>query len=81
MYRNMQNKRLKNVMELAFSSVNIEDSKTMQKLTRTALDDSATMKLLTQAAVQDSAAMKQVACVGFIIYRSYQGLTEASLYL
>lgn len=59
--RDMQNKRLRNVMELAFSSVNIEDSKTMQELTTTALDDSRTMKALTRAAVQDSAAMKQIA--------------------
>ncbi|KAG6904868.1 hypothetical protein DXG01_006627, partial [Tephrocybe rancida] len=43
----MQGKRLKNVMNLGFSSVNIEDSWRMQKL--------------TEAAVKDSAAMKQVA--------------------
>jgi hypothetical protein len=45
----------------AFSTVNIEDSKTMQELTTTALKDSHTMKQLTHAAVQDSAAMKQIA--------------------
>jgi len=45
----------------AFSTVNIEDSKTMQELTTTALRDSHTMKRLTHAAVQDSAAMKQIA--------------------
>ncbi|KAJ7248211.1 hypothetical protein B0H12DRAFT_1123639 [Mycena haematopus] len=44
--RKMQEKRLKNVMDLAFSMVNLEDSKTMQKL--------------TEAAVRDSAAMKQI---------------------
>ncbi|KAJ6460942.1 hypothetical protein C8R45DRAFT_794377, partial [Mycena sanguinolenta] len=44
--RKMQEKRLKNVMDLAFSSVNLDDSKTMQKL--------------TEAAVRDSAAMKQI---------------------
>ncbi|KAG6905483.1 hypothetical protein DXG01_002421 [Tephrocybe rancida] len=43
----MQGKRQKNVMNLGFSSVNIEDSWRMQKL--------------TEAAVKDSAAMKQVA--------------------
>jgi hypothetical protein len=45
--RSMQEKRLKNVMDLAFSSVNLEDSRRMQKL--------------TEAAVRDSAAMKQIA--------------------
>ncbi|KAF7304262.1 hypothetical protein HMN09_00827500 [Mycena chlorophos] len=44
--RNMQDRRLKNVMNLAFSSVALEDSRTMQKL--------------TEAAVRDSAAMKQI---------------------
>ncbi|KIK80758.1 hypothetical protein PAXRUDRAFT_833344 [Paxillus rubicundulus Ve08.2h10] len=42
----MQSNRLKNVMDLAFSSVNIEDS--------------SQMKRLTQATVRDSAAMKQI---------------------
>ncbi|PPQ92528.1 LOW QUALITY PROTEIN: hypothetical protein CVT25_010361 [Psilocybe cyanescens] len=45
--RQMQDRRLKNVMDLVFSSVNIIDSKLMQKM--------------TQAAVRDSAAMKQIA--------------------
>ncbi|KAF8841445.1 hypothetical protein BDN67DRAFT_1010645 [Paxillus ammoniavirescens] len=44
--RCMQSSRLKNVMDLAFSSVNIEDSSQMKKL--------------TQATVRDSAAMKQI---------------------
>ncbi|KAJ6617559.1 hypothetical protein B0H10DRAFT_2434374 [Mycena sp. CBHHK59/15] len=44
--RSMQDNRLKNVMNLAFSSVNLEDSRRMQKL--------------TEAAVRDSAAMKQI---------------------
>ncbi|KAF7368936.1 hypothetical protein MVEN_00219800 [Mycena venus] len=44
--RSMQEKRLKNAIDLAFSSVNLEDSRTMQKL--------------TEAAVRDSAAMKQI---------------------
>jgi len=44
-----------------FSTVNIEDSKTMQQMTETALKDSAAMKQLTEAAVRDSAAMKQIA--------------------
>jgi len=43
----MQSKRLTNVMRLGFNSVNMEDSKHMQKL--------------TQATVKDSEAMKQVA--------------------
>ncbi|KAJ7130139.1 hypothetical protein C8R44DRAFT_61600 [Mycena epipterygia] len=47
MSRRMQDKRLKNVMNLVFSSVNIEDSKRMQQL--------------TEAAVRDSAGMKQIA--------------------
>ncbi|KAH7921423.1 hypothetical protein BV22DRAFT_1019395 [Leucogyrophana mollusca] len=49
--RAMQSSRLKNVMELAFATVNIEDSKHMRKL--------------TEAAVRDSAAMKQV-CISYL---------------
>ena len=44
--REMLSNRLKNVMNLAFATVNIEDSKQM--------------RTLTQATVRDSAAMKQV---------------------
>jgi len=44
--RGVQINRLKNVMALAFSVVNIEDSSDMRKL--------------TQAAVRDSAAMRQI---------------------
>ncbi|KIJ45140.1 hypothetical protein M422DRAFT_46945 [Sphaerobolus stellatus SS14] len=44
--RETWDKRLKNVMHLVFSKVNIEDSKVMQRL--------------TEAAVRDSAAMKQI---------------------
>jgi len=44
--RGMLSSRLKNAMDLAFATVNIEDS----RLTRT----------LTEATVRDSAAMKQV---------------------
>ncbi|TFK31450.1 hypothetical protein BDQ12DRAFT_694126 [Crucibulum laeve] len=47
MSRTMQDQRLKNVMNLVFSSVNILDSRRMQKM--------------TEAAVRDSAAMKQIA--------------------
>jgi hypothetical protein len=47
MTRTMLDKRLGNVMGLAFSSVNIEDSRRMSKL--------------TEATVRDSAAMKQLA--------------------
>ncbi|KIM41617.1 hypothetical protein M413DRAFT_72019 [Hebeloma cylindrosporum] len=43
----MQERRLKNVMGLVFSSVNIDDSKMMREM--------------TQAAARDSAAMKQIA--------------------
>ncbi|KIJ45141.1 hypothetical protein M422DRAFT_207377 [Sphaerobolus stellatus SS14] len=50
--RVMWDKRLTNVMHLAFSSVNIEDSKQM--------------KWLTEAAVRDSAAMKQIAYLTMI---------------
>ncbi|KAL0959095.1 hypothetical protein HGRIS_014393 [Hohenbuehelia grisea] len=45
--RSMQDKRLKNVMNLVFSLTNIEDSQQMGKM--------------TEAAVRDSAAMKQIA--------------------
>ncbi|KXN85113.1 hypothetical protein AN958_11690 [Leucoagaricus sp. SymC.cos] len=47
MARKMQDKRLTNVMQLGFSTVNIMDSKRMRRL--------------TEAAVRDSAAMKQIA--------------------
>ncbi|KAJ7704297.1 hypothetical protein B0H17DRAFT_1039206 [Mycena rosella] len=52
MGRRMQDKRLKNVMNLVFSSVNIGDSKRMQQL--------------TEAAVRDSAAMKQIAYLSMV---------------
>ncbi|KAJ6612791.1 hypothetical protein B0H10DRAFT_1806903 [Mycena sp. CBHHK59/15] len=52
MGRNMQDKRLKNVMNLVFSTVNIGDSKRMQQL--------------TEAAVRDSAAMKQIAYLSMV---------------
>ncbi|KAJ7654800.1 hypothetical protein B0H17DRAFT_1021771 [Mycena rosella] len=51
--RTMQDSRLKNVMNLAFSSVNLEDSRRMQKL--------------TEAAVRDSAAMKQICLCSNVI--------------
>ncbi|KAF9267493.1 hypothetical protein L218DRAFT_1061315 [Marasmius fiardii PR-910] len=44
---NMQDQRLKNVMNLVFSTVNIDDSSRMQEL--------------SEASVRDSAAMKQIA--------------------
>ncbi|THU97656.1 hypothetical protein K435DRAFT_662456 [Dendrothele bispora CBS 962.96] len=50
--RSMQDKRLKNVMNLVFSSVNIGDSRRMQEL--------------TEAAVRDSAAMKQIAYLSMV---------------
>ncbi|KAF8062242.1 hypothetical protein FPV67DRAFT_1563640 [Lyophyllum atratum] len=52
MGRRMQDKRLKNVMNLVFSRVNI--------------DDSARMRQMTEAAVKDSAAMKQIAYLTMI---------------
>ncbi|TFK31606.1 hypothetical protein BDQ12DRAFT_707942 [Crucibulum laeve] len=52
MGRSMQDMRLKNVMNLGFSSVNIEDSRRMQKL--------------TEAAARDSAAMKQIAYLSMV---------------
>ncbi|KAF7985517.1 hypothetical protein HWV62_3737 [Athelia sp. TMB] len=64
--RDMQNKRLKNVMNLSFNIVNTEDSKRMQKLTEAARDDNTQMKALTEAAVSDSAAMKQIAYLSMI---------------
>lgn len=45
--KQLQERRLKNVMNLAFSMVNLEDSRYTQKL--------------TEASVRDSAAMKQIA--------------------
>ncbi|KAJ7716470.1 hypothetical protein DFH07DRAFT_862150 [Mycena maculata] len=45
--RSMQDNRLKNVMNLAFSSVNVEDSRRMQKLTEAALKDSEVMKQIS----------------------------------
>ncbi|KDQ58359.1 hypothetical protein JAAARDRAFT_34159 [Jaapia argillacea MUCL 33604] len=50
--RLMQSMRLKNVMDLAFATVNIEDSKDMRKL--------------TEATVRDSAAMKQISYLTMI---------------
>ncbi|KAF7343483.1 hypothetical protein MVEN_01781200 [Mycena venus] len=50
--RAMQDKRLRNVLNLVFSSVNIEDSKRMRQL--------------TEAAVRDSAAMKQIAFLSMV---------------
>ncbi|KIK67895.1 hypothetical protein GYMLUDRAFT_155325 [Collybiopsis luxurians FD-317 M1] len=50
--RMMQERRLKNVMNLVFSTVNILDSRRMQDL--------------TEAAVRDSAAMKQIAYLSMI---------------
>ncbi|KAF6751701.1 hypothetical protein DFP72DRAFT_473080 [Ephemerocybe angulata] len=50
--RRIQDRRLKNVMNLVFSSVNIEDSRRMQKM--------------TEAVVRDSAAMKQIAYLTMI---------------
>ncbi|TFK40046.1 hypothetical protein BDQ12DRAFT_601934 [Crucibulum laeve] len=45
--RKMQEMRLKNVMDLAFSSVNLQDSRDMQRLTEAALRDSAAMKQIS----------------------------------
>ncbi|PBK90727.1 hypothetical protein ARMGADRAFT_1111301 [Armillaria gallica] len=56
MSRRMQDKRLKNVMNLVFSSVNINDSKRMKEL--------------TEAAVRDSAAMKQIAYLTMVFLPS-----------
>ncbi|KDQ62116.1 hypothetical protein JAAARDRAFT_449616 [Jaapia argillacea MUCL 33604] len=50
--RVMQSSRLKNVMNLAFATVNIEDSKDMRRL--------------TEATVRDSAAMKQISYLTMI---------------
>ncbi|KAJ7716036.1 hypothetical protein B0H14DRAFT_3901475 [Mycena olivaceomarginata] len=45
--REMQDHRLKNAMNLAFTSVNLEDSRRMQRLTEAALRDSAAMKQIS----------------------------------
>ncbi|KAK1225976.1 hypothetical protein PQX77_011044 [Marasmius sp. AFHP31] len=47
MGRNMQDKRLKNVMNLVFSTVNIGDSRRMQDLTEAAVRDSAAVRHLS----------------------------------
>ncbi|KAF5366287.1 hypothetical protein D9758_005795 [Tetrapyrgos nigripes] len=47
MTRDMLDKRLGNVMALAFSSVNIEDSKRMRKLAESSSRDSAVMKQIS----------------------------------
>ncbi|KAF8527528.1 hypothetical protein BU17DRAFT_81731 [Hysterangium stoloniferum] len=47
MNRKIQNNRLKNVMGLAFSSVNADDSKHMKKLSERSLEDSAVMKQIS----------------------------------
>ncbi|KAJ7593398.1 hypothetical protein C8J56DRAFT_497093 [Mycena floridula] len=54
--RRMMDKRLGNVMALAFSNINIEDSKRMQRL--------------TEGAVRDSAAMKQISYLTMIFLPS-----------
>ncbi|KAJ6595539.1 hypothetical protein DFH09DRAFT_1024289 [Mycena vulgaris] len=45
--RSMQDRRLKNVMNLAFSSIILEDSRRMQSLTEAAVRDSAVMKQIS----------------------------------
>ncbi|CAA7269923.1 unnamed protein product [Cyclocybe aegerita] len=50
MGRRMQDRRLKNVMNLVFSTVNILDSKRMQKMTEAAVRDSAGTPLMKQIA-------------------------------
>ncbi|KAF9007638.1 hypothetical protein BDQ17DRAFT_1351039 [Cyathus striatus] len=47
MSRKMQDMRLDNVINLAFNSVNFEDSRDMQRLTEAALRDSAVMKQIS----------------------------------
>ncbi|KAJ7512343.1 hypothetical protein B0H11DRAFT_478791 [Mycena galericulata] len=59
--RSMQDSRLENAMHLAFSSVNLEDSRRMRELTEATVRDSAAMRELTEATVRDSATMKQIA--------------------
>jgi Mg2+ and Co2+ transporter CorA len=45
--RLIQSDRLKNAMQLAFSTVNIEDSRSMQDLTKATMRDSAAMKQIS----------------------------------
>ncbi|KAF8873989.1 hypothetical protein BD779DRAFT_1568105 [Infundibulicybe gibba] len=47
MFRRMQDMRLENVMNLTFSSVNFDDSRDMQRLTKYSLRDSAVMKQIS----------------------------------
>ncbi|KAH7915509.1 hypothetical protein BJ138DRAFT_1132565 [Hygrophoropsis aurantiaca] len=49
--RQMQSSRLKNAMDLAFATINIEDSHHMRELTEAASRDSAAMKELTERAI------------------------------
>ncbi|KAI5996504.1 cora-like Mg2+ transporter protein-domain-containing protein [Pisolithus orientalis] len=46
-HRTMQSDRLKNVMQLAFATVNIEDSRAMKRLTEASMRDSAAMKQIS----------------------------------
>ncbi|KAG9311749.1 hypothetical protein JVU11DRAFT_7992 [Chiua virens] len=45
--RSIQSDRLKNASQLAYSTVNIEDSRSMQKLTKATMKDSAAMKQIS----------------------------------
>ncbi|KAF8178471.1 hypothetical protein BJ912DRAFT_908008 [Pholiota molesta] len=45
--RDLQDKRVKNVMDLVFSMVNIEESRNMQKLTEASMRDSAAIKQIS----------------------------------
>ncbi|KAF8873988.1 hypothetical protein BD779DRAFT_1568096, partial [Infundibulicybe gibba] len=47
MFRGMQDMRVENLMNLAFSSVNFDDSRDMQRLTKYSLRDSAVMKQIS----------------------------------
>ncbi|KAG5644685.1 hypothetical protein DXG03_007985 [Asterophora parasitica] len=69
--RKMQDKRLKNVMNLVFSSVNINDSKQMQRMTEAAVKDSAGRLLLFNISLRPMLiflflAMKQIAYLTMI---------------
>jgi len=47
MFRKIQDMRLENITNLAFSSVGFEDSRDMQRLTESSLRDSAVMKQIS----------------------------------
>jgi len=63
--RTLQSSRLKNVMDLAFATVNIEDSKHMRELTKATVHDSAAMKRVCLSSLYSS--MQLCSCIALQI--------------